>query len=76
MTWLGMRMEVKKEQTYKQSLSFFLIVTSEGYIPTKNCLYYRGVLAARKLWFSSSEIKLLPPGPDHRGFSPHAADKL
>lgn len=49
---------------------------AEPCIPTKNRLHHSGVLSIRELWFNSSEIKLLPLGPDYRGWSPHAADKL
>lgn len=64
---LGMRMEGKKEQVYKQSISFFCVMMGEPCIPTKNHLYHSGVLSTCELWFNSSEIKLLPLGPDYRG---------
>lgn len=61
-----MRVEGEKEQIYKQSVSFFHVMMSDTYTPTKNCVYHSGVLSAPELWFNSSEIKLLPLSPDYR----------
>lgn len=60
-------MEGQKEQINKQNTLFSHIVLSEHCFPTKNGLNYVGIFSACELWFSSSEMKLLPPELDSRG---------